>query len=899
MPHILSAQNPPKSVTVVQSASSFQSITAEPLLVGDNAGGAFAVYRNRRASGGSVQLYAQRIHPWNAQTQWAKDGVAVCPLSSNQLQPVACLDGQDGLILAWQDDRQGINNQRIYVQRLSPSGELLWAHDGVWASSGTNDGPCRLPQIVSDGLGGAYLLWQTDNQANESQFHVQRIGSDGTLLWGNGTDAVALHHNFAMRRNAQLVESPEGGVVVVWEEFGADKIWRLRAQKLGVVGLPLWPVDGLSVQLENHAGQRSTVAMTDGYGGLICAYEEVDKTGDVDIWLARVAANGNLVYDKPVYQGVGVQEELTAVKKSGRVVLAWADERSGDRNIYLQWVEMASGLIEGPPDAWPVCLAEGRQYGLRFAPSPMFYEPVLVWVDERLPDSISLYGQVIEDEGAPFWQPNGLQLTPNQALTVFSELDSWAVGTDEHGGAWLVFLKPLNGGFNTPIYQHVQEDGTLFIPGEGLPLCASHTSGTIKLNNPVMAPGLDNDLYIVWEDYRNGQFNADVFLQRVKADGSVVFGQGGKPVCTSLGAQLSPTLCPAKGGVYVAWLTSTESFEDDVYLQFVDSTGKLRWAAGGLAVCTAERSQSGVRMTLLPDQSVRLFWTDGRTFDETGFDIYEQIVSPDGKPRFGENGRLYAGGDGYQTSMEVAVLENEVLGLYMDDRVGYYNLNIRRDKAADQQAAWGPKPLVKMNVHQRFPSVQAGEGHVYISWVDDRFGFNNSKAYVQKINGFGSPVWALSGIQATIEAGKHTHPVILPDGAGGAYLGWLISYDYDKSKYALYAQQFDANGFVRWETKGKLLTIGLGEHQPFSLQRVPGGVAYCWLQPASGTDPEQVLYLELTAGDGNIKRNEKFGQPGHNLDKASFCTFANGKRAVSYIEIEPQNSTYILKLRLF
>jgi hypothetical protein len=99
----------------------------------------------------------------NAHADWpcrTDISVPVANVNGNQSNQRLCSDGKNGSIVVWQDRRSGVID-KLYAQRMSASGSPLWSDGGV-ALSGT-DGYQYYPQIVSDGQGGAIVVWE-DNR---------------------------------------------------------------------------------------------------------------------------------------------------------------------------------------------------------------------------------------------------------------------------------------------------------------------------------------------------------------------------------------------------------------------------------------------------------------------------------------------------------------------------------------------------------------------------------------------------------------------------------------------------------------------------------------------------------------------------------------------------------------
>jgi hypothetical protein len=78
----------------------------------------------------------------------------------------------------------------IYVQRVNAQGEALWADNGVPLGITKVGGayPCN-HLVVSDGAGGAIVIWQDPRQGLMS-IYAQKIDAVGSVNWQPGGEKV-------------------------------------------------------------------------------------------------------------------------------------------------------------------------------------------------------------------------------------------------------------------------------------------------------------------------------------------------------------------------------------------------------------------------------------------------------------------------------------------------------------------------------------------------------------------------------------------------------------------------------------------------------------------------------------------------------------------------------------
>jgi hypothetical protein len=222
--------------------------------------------------------------------------------------------------------------------------------------------------------------------------------------------------------------------------------------------------------------------------------------------------------------------------------------------------------------------------------------------------------------------------------------------------------------------------------------------------------------------------------------------QNGVPLCTSSGDQFTPLMCSdGAGGAIVAW-SDTRNANGDVFAQRVSGVGEVLWTAGGVPVCTAAGYQSEPNM--IPDGSHGAFlvWYDQRNGD---YDIYAQHLDGSGDPLWTSNG-------------------------------------VPLDTLAENQMK-----------NFRGPIVSDGAGGVIVTWWDN--GTSAHRVHAQRLNDLGVAQWADNGIEVSPSAtGAQNFPVILEDGAGGAFIVWNDSRN--GGEFDIYAQRLNALGQPQWST---------------------------------------------------------------------------------------------------
>ena len=188
----------------------------------------------------------------NADAQWnANPSInnAVCNFSGNQINVQLVADGTGGTIAVWEDNRNGSTD--IYAQRLSATGNLLWAVEGIPICTATFN---QLnPKIVTDGASGAVISWIDDRNgagAGSYDIYAQRINASGIVQWV--TDGLPVCTATGTQNNQQMLADNSGAMIVWSDGRGGSANADIYAQRLDQVGTPLWTIDGTTAVSYTH-----------------------------------------------------------------------------------------------------------------------------------------------------------------------------------------------------------------------------------------------------------------------------------------------------------------------------------------------------------------------------------------------------------------------------------------------------------------------------------------------------------------------------------------------------------------------------------------------------------------------------------------------------------------------
>ena len=445
----------------------------------------------------------------NAFAAWPHDpnvNVPLCTAAGDQTNPRTVSDGAGGAIVVWTDTRSGAPSD-IYAQRVSAAGTPLWTANGLAICTAAD---YQLnPAIISDGAGGAIIAWQ-DQRSGFPQIYAQRVSAAGAVQWlANG---VQLAGTSAQQANVALTSDGAGGAIVAWQDGRNLANWDLYAQRVNSAGAIQWGAAGVPVCVAaNH--QMLAVMSSDGAGGAIVAWQDFRSGTTWDIYAQRVNSAGvsQWTTDGVIASGLAGDQisPIMASDGAGGAIVAWQDSRNANQDVFAQRIA-PGGQMEWTSSGVAVCTAINDQQRLAIAADGTG-GAVIAWDDYRSGSNYDLYAQRVAPSGTMSWATNGVTVS------------------------------------NAPLDQ---QSPTVVSDGAG---------GAV----------------IAWNDDRGG-ISYDIYAQALNANGVPQWTSGGTPICFAVGTQNLPVAASdGAGGAIIAWYDGRSAANYDIYCQRVEHFGYL------------------------------------------------------------------------------------------------------------------------------------------------------------------------------------------------------------------------------------------------------------------------------------------------------------------------------------
>jgi hypothetical protein len=310
-------------------------------MVADGAGGAFLAWCDYRPGPDERDIYASRITGTGAVAPgWPADGLPVCTAPIMQLGPTMTADGSGGVIVAWDDFREGatLNTVDIYAQRITASGTIAagWPVNGAGVIAGDAERQVQ-NRVVSDGAGGAIVLWQDTRDDEEGDLYAKRILASGALDPAWPASGFPLCVQPAWQFPTSVIPDGAGGAFVAWDDTrsgidGDAYLGRLTGSGSLAAG---WPAHG--VLISNRPGwQTGPLLSRDASGGVYVVWSWGDCCGS-EIRALRFGGDGVRAPGWPedgfpvlvAHPGAAAQPVRMSGDEMGGAVVTWAENRTG------------------------------------------------------------------------------------------------------------------------------------------------------------------------------------------------------------------------------------------------------------------------------------------------------------------------------------------------------------------------------------------------------------------------------------------------------------------------------------------------------------------------------------------------------------------------------------------
>lgn len=418
----------------------------------DNNGSILFLWNDRR-SGTSENIYLQCFKRIGL-PEWQTGGIPLSTTTGNQSSARAIVSN-DYIIVTWHDNRKGTDFD-IYVQKFDKSGNAVWTSGGIAVCNAT--GNQQNPRIVPDNQNGVIIVWQDRRNGTDNNIYAQRINANGQVLWAaNGILVCSATYD---QFNPEIVSDDNGGAIIAWHDYRTGNGYiDIYAQRVSPTGSMLWQTNGIPITTASN-NQYNLQIIQDGFKGAIIVWQDRRSVTNDELYGQRVNPNGSILWQvngNPIATGTGFKAyPKLAPNGNGGVYVVWQDNRNGvDYNIYIQNVSLFGELL-WTTNGVLICGASGHQYYPQIV-SDAKGNSIVTWQDKRNGSDFDIFAQKINSNGVQQWDNNGIpvQIAPNDQIEP-------KIVIDEDGGAIISWVDYREGnGFSDLYVQRIGVNGKI------------------------------------------------------------------------------------------------------------------------------------------------------------------------------------------------------------------------------------------------------------------------------------------------------------------------------------------------------------------------------------------------------------------------------------------------------
>jgi hypothetical protein len=262
--------------------------------------GCLAVWTDLRGKTSlGVNMFATRLTvAGDLYPGWPSEGMSVLGSGTVQEVRAAVSDGAGGAFVGWDDNRGGISPSNpfyydLYAQHVAATGIV----DSRWPANGL--AVCNAPgaqynfDLAPDGHGGALFVWE-DSRSGVFQMYGQRILADANAAPGWTPNGDLLATSGISKFQPNVVGDGLGGAYAAWVQYPASGSNTIFGQHVTADGTldPMWGHDGLPLAVPAQGSCDNPSLAQDGFGGAVMAYQRSDNEPYVRIYALRIQADG-------------------------------------------------------------------------------------------------------------------------------------------------------------------------------------------------------------------------------------------------------------------------------------------------------------------------------------------------------------------------------------------------------------------------------------------------------------------------------------------------------------------------------------------------------------------------------------------------------------------------------
>ncbi len=424
-----------------------------------------------------------------------------------------------------------------------------------------------------------------------------------------------------------IAATADGGCYVGWYDHASGN-YDVALQRLTSFGVEMFPHNGIIVSAHpQNTWVMDWALIVDGDDNAVLSFNDI-RSGSSNLHIYKIDPAGTFLWgddgitltDNDAFKGPPGLAEAP----DGDIVIVWPEEQATGTSIMMQRLSPA-GALRFVSGGIPVAGEPGENAGLPHAVPSDGSDVIVAWVPNySFMANRLIAAQKFDATGAAVW---------GQTIVIFETGTlpmghNFSLQADGVGGALLAWTNAVGMSFNC-YAQHLTADGSELWPHNGQSVSDETTYSHIYPS--LSYDPTTEDTYLFYRAQNSGQTMWGLYGQKLAADGSRLWGAGGRellPVDETWISDPRSVLVTDPGAmIFIMDNPSGTYGEDRVVGMRVDPEGDFVWPEETVVMASTLSSKQDLEAIMGSDGAAKAVWQDER---DDGGDIYGQNLNGDG-----------------------------------------------------------------------------------------------------------------------------------------------------------------------------------------------------------------------------------------------------------------------------